>query len=96
MIYRILITKNAEKQLSKIEKSSQDSANNITILIDLMKITPNPHLHFNCKKLKAYIRANCYRWRVGDYRIIGQVLKDEIVIQIFEIAHRQGAYKGNK
>lgn len=31
-------------------------------------------------------------WRVGSYRILGQILDDEIVINIVRVGHRQGVY----
>lgn len=35
---------------------------------------------------------NGWRWRVGSYRILGQILDDEIVINIVRAGHRQGVY----
>lgn len=35
---------------------------------------------------------NGWRWRVGSYRILGQILDDEIVINIVRVGHRQGVY----
>ena len=35
---------------------------------------------------------NGWRWRVGSYRILGQILDDEISINIVRVGHRQGVY----
>ena len=35
---------------------------------------------------------NGWCWRVGSYRILGQILDDEIVINIVRAGHRQGVY----
>ncbi|EFR47406.1 hypothetical protein HCCG_01954 [Helicobacter cinaedi CCUG 18818 = ATCC BAA-847] len=44
-----------------------------------------------CQKAKG--RDNQYRWRLGDYRVIGIVENGEfLIVNITRIAHRQGAY----
>ena len=93
MIYKVIITKKALKQLEKIEKSSASNAEKIVVLINLIKSTDEPYLKWDCKKLKAYPHPHTYRWRIGAYRVIGVVKNDEILIEIIKIAHRQEAYK---
>jgi mRNA interferase RelE/StbE len=34
-----------------------------------------------------------WRWRVGDYRIIGQIDGDQIVVIVVRIAHRSTVYE---
>lgn len=91
MIYKVIITKKALKQLEKIENSSPKNAEKIVVLINLIKSTDEPYLKWDCKKLKAY-SSNTYRWRIGDYRVIGIVKNNELIIEIIKIAHRQEAY----
>ncbi len=45
----------------------------------------------NCKKLKG--RADAWRWRVGSYRIVGRVLDDELVVDVFKVGHRRDVYR---
>ncbi|MBU1878417.1 MAG: type II toxin-antitoxin system RelE/ParE family toxin, partial [Chloroflexi bacterium] len=44
-----------------------------------------------CRKLQGV--ENLWRVRVGDYRVIYQVLDDELVVDIVAVRHRGQAYK---
>ena len=39
--------------------------------------------------------GNIWRWRVGDYRIIGDVKSEILEIQLIEIFTREEAYKNS-
>lgn len=91
MFYRIVIAKKAQKEFKKIKISNPNIADKITILLDSLKTTDKPHLLPNAKKLKN--KTDTYRWRVGDYRIIGVIKDKELIIKVIKIAHRQEAYK---
>ena len=51
----------------------------------------NPTALSNCKKIQG--TKNTWRWRIKQYRIIGEVYKNELLIKIIEISTRQDAYK---
>jgi mRNA interferase RelE/StbE len=36
-----------------------------------------------------------WRWRVGDYRIVGKIINDQFVVLIVEVGHRSTVYKEN-
>lgn len=42
-------------------------------------------------KLQGY--ESLWRWRVGNYRIIGEVRTSELIIKIIEINTRENVYK---
>jgi mRNA interferase RelE/StbE len=44
-----------------------------------------------CRKLKA--SGQSYRIRVGDYRVVYDVVEDRRVIQIVRVRHRKDAYR---
>ena len=46
---------------------------------------------YDSKKLKA--NENAYRIRVGNYRILYEVFKQNLIIKIVRVAHRKDAYK---
>lgn len=86
MIYKVIITKKALKQLEKIEQSVPKNAEKIIVLINLIKSTDEPYLKWDCKKLKAYTPIT-YRWRIGEYRIFG-IIENKETIKITKIDKR--------
>lgn len=94
MSFKILISKKADKELKKIAKGNKEAHFDITIFIEKkLESTENPCILPNAKHLQGF-KDNRYRWRIGDYRIIGIVENGEVkVIEIIKIAHRQEAYK---
>lgn len=40
-------------------------------------------------------RSGEWRYRVGDYRIIAEIMDDRIVILVLSIGHRSDVYKGS-
>ncbi len=83
-MYSILIDPKARKQLRRIDprylKPIQSS-------ID--KLANNP---LTGKKLESELR-NQYSLRVGVYRIIYQLFKEELVVLVIRIDHRGQVYK---
>ena len=81
--YKIEITSSAKKEVKRLDLQV------IPRIIEKLKIlTINP-FPAGCKKL---IARNGYRIRVGDYRIIYDVLEKEKVIKIYRIGHRKDIY----
>lgn len=49
----------------------------------------------NAKKMKNYKHLeNCWRWRMGNYRVVGNINDIECIIKIIEISTREDAYGG--
>jgi mRNA interferase RelE/StbE len=59
-----------------------------TAAIDLLADDPRPPA---CRKLKG--EDNAYRVRVGDYRIVYEILDDRLVIHVVQIGHRRDVYR---
>lgn len=96
MISKVVIDKNPAKFLRKLAKSAPRAF----IKIDdfLSKDLPNaksPCTLPNTKRLVGFSDSR-YRWRLGEYRIIGIVENGEFyIIQIIKIAKRdEKTYKG--
>ena len=79
------------KALKKLQKCEAKISKRILTLIEEFKYTDDPRGHPNAMKIVGF--DNRYRWRVGDYRIIGDVFDDRVVIIIIKIAHRKDVYK---
>jgi len=84
-MYRLIISRVAEKQIETLPKQA---ANAIINKIDLLKNEPRPE---GCKKLQGYESA--YRVRSGDYRIIYRVEDKKLIIEVVRIGNRKDVYK---
>ncbi len=92
-MYEVELNKKAQKALVKMLDSDIFNAKSISLFLnDILATCDNPKSLKNAKKLKGY-KTDVWRWRIGNYRIIGEFLKGVLVIKIIEIAHRQNVYK---
>jgi len=82
-MYRILLTKRALKDLEKIDAETKTRIGN------KLKILINDPLG-NSRKLSNPL-IGIFRFRVGDYRIIFDMEKENIII--LRIGHRKDIYK---
>jgi mRNA interferase RelE/StbE len=87
LIYKLLIDDKIIKDLKKIDKKWQ-----IKILETIKKnIIKNPYIG---KKLVGNLSAY-YKYRVGNYRIIYEIIEKNVVIVIIKIKHRKDVYRNN-
>ncbi|STO97579.1 type II toxin-antitoxin system RelE/ParE family toxin [Helicobacter canis] len=96
MSYNIAYEKKVIKFLKKLAKSAPREFVKIDIFLNESLATcENPCTLPNAKHLQGF-NDNRYRWRLGDYRIIGIVKNDTFqVIQIIKVAKRdENTYKG--
>ena len=84
MNYTIVITEKALKQLSEIPNIY---AARITKRIDELAFNPFPK---DSNKLQV---IECYRIKIGDYRVIYSVDSNVLIIEIIRIKHRKDAYR---
>ena len=96
MSYKVKIKDKCVKYLKKLAESAPKDF----ILIDKfihnkLEVDENPCRFSNATHLSGY-NDNRYRWRIGNYRIIGIVNNGEFkVIEIIKIAKRdERTYKG--
>ncbi|MGY3701263.1 type II toxin-antitoxin system RelE family toxin [Leuconostoc gelidum] len=87
MMYNVTFTKQALKQLKKLDKFTQSTI--YQWIVNNLDGTDNPRLHG--KGLTAN-HSGQWRYRVGDYRVLANIIDDEIVIEIFTIGHRRDIY----
>ncbi|MBZ5947941.1 MAG: type II toxin-antitoxin system RelE/ParE family toxin [Leuconostoc gelidum] len=86
-MYNVTFTKQALKQLKKLDKFTQSTI--YQWIVNNLDGTDNPRLHG--KGLTAN-HSGQWRYRVGDYRVLANIIDDEIVIEIFTIGHRRDIY----
>jgi len=84
MIYRIVINKSAIKALAKINEPDYSK---IKAAIYQLAKNPRPQGYI---KLKG---RDAYRIRVGDYRIIYNVVDQQLLIDVINLGHRKDIYE---
>jgi len=82
--YRIVIKKSAAKEIERIEKKDR-----IRIVEKIRSLASDPH-PAGSKKLSGQDK---YRIRQGNYRILYQVINEELVINVVKVGHRRDIYQ---
>ncbi len=81
-MYEIYYTKNARKQISKLPKNIQE---HILSVIERTRIRPESYF-------KRMVGEKTYKLRAGKYRIIADMIKDQLVILIIKVGDRKNIY----
>lgn len=88
MAWSVEITDHAERQLRKLDAPVRRRI--LDWLDERIEGCKNPR-HFG-EALKGG-RAGLWRYRVGDYRIICQILDGRLVVLALAVGHRREAYR---
>jgi len=83
MSYEITFTDTSRKQFRKLEKDVQER---IITALERIRIRPESFV-------KKLVGDPGYRLRVGDYRVILDIQKSELIILVLKIGHRKNIYK---
>lgn len=86
MSYRLEIKDSARKQIARLSKPDQRRV--MVAIADLADV-PRPG---GVRKIVGADSA--YRIRVGDYRIIYEIIDRVLTIYIVRVAHRKDVYRG--
>ena len=84
MPYQIIFERTARKDIQKINQTDQVR---IIESIELLADEPRPK---GCKKLKG---REAWRIRVGNYRVIYEILDNLLIITVITVGHRRDVYK---
>ncbi|MFC5338466.1 type II toxin-antitoxin system RelE family toxin [Leucobacter denitrificans] len=85
MRYEITYARSALKTLRKIDRKT---AQRILRAIDALASDPHP---LGCKQLKG--GSGEMRIRIGDYRVVYDVIDAEVVVLVLRIGHRREVYR---
>lgn len=85
-MYELRYSPIALKQLEKLEKNLKER---IIATLERIRIRPESY----AKKLVGDLG---YSLRVGDYRVILDIYKNELLILVIKIGHRKNVYKLNR
>jgi len=85
-MYRVVVKPSAKRELKKL---SVAAATNIAKKIDSLAVNPRPE---GCKKLVTN-KAELWRVRVGDYRILYAIDDHIRIVDIHHVGHRREIYQ---
>lgn len=83
--YRVRLARRAVKSIARLSRAEQQR---IRAAIDLLADEPRPP---GCVALTG--EAGVYRVRVGDYRILYEVVDERLLILVVRIGHRRDVYR---
>ena len=89
MTWRVIWPKRVQKSLASIPKKQRVML--ISWVRENLDGCEDPRKVANGQKLVDTEKG--WRYRVGAYRIICELLDDEVVIKIVRVGHRQGVYR---
>lgn len=86
-MYHVVLTKQAEKSFDQLMKSNPRMGGRVGHAIDELAKDPNVGI-----PLRGDLRG-LFKYRVGTYRIIYEVIKSKLVVTIIDIGHRREVYR---
>lgn len=87
MDYRVKVSKTALKQIGKLPQEAQ---RRILDALDELDGTETPRE--TGKALQGALKG-FWRYRVGNYRIVCQIIDQELVVLVVKVAHRRDVYR---
>jgi mRNA interferase RelE/StbE len=87
-VWRIEITRTAEKQITKLTRPAQKSIQRFL----RERLTPADNPRQWGKPLQGEKRG-LWRYRVGDYRLICDIQDEKITVLVLEVGHRKDVYR---
>jgi mRNA-degrading endonuclease RelE of RelBE toxin-antitoxin system len=88
MIWRIEVKPTAEKQYSKLGKTTKRRIQDALLELERAE---NPLLHYAVRQLTGKLKGD-YRVRIGNWRVLFTSNRDEKVIYVYAILPRGDAY----
>ncbi len=87
MIYKVKLSPKAQKQLRKLDKGVAS----LIVRYLYKNIDGSANRREKGKRLTAN-RAGQWRYRVGDYRVICDIIDDELVVLAMTVGHRRDVH----
>ena len=85
--WKITFKTSAFKEYKKLDKKTKLKINEV---LKILQISPLSEI---LKIRKIQNKNNCYRIRMGDYRIIYSIQKHELIVEIIRLGHRKDVYR---
>jgi len=82
-MYEIILAKSVEKFLDKLDSKERER---IILALDKLRIRPEAYI-------KRLVGEKLYKFRVGNYRLIIDLNKNQLLILVVKMGHRRNIYK---
>jgi len=86
--WRIEITRTAERQITKLDRTAQKSIQEF--LRERLLVADDPR---SLGKPLHGDKRGLWRYRVGDYRLICDIQDERITLIVLEVGHRRNVYR---
>jgi len=87
-MYKVIIEDKARKELKKMDQFQMKII--LRWIRNNLEGTQNPRAHG--KALTADYQGY-WRYRVGNYRILAEIVDDQVIINVVKVGHRREVYK---
>lgn len=84
MSYRIVISKRAKSELANVQQRDRIRLEQALYLLSQNPTPPNS---------KKLIGLEARRVRVGDYRIVYEIIQEQLVVYVIHVGHRSDVYR---
>ena len=84
-IYTVIYAPRARKQIEELPPQIKLRIDNV--IVNHLSVNP-----FFGKALKGELKG-LFSYRVGDYRIIYSISRNELIIQVIKVMHRRDVYR---
>ena len=85
--YKLQLTRQAESSLERMARHEPDLYKRVVQVLEDLQHDP-----FQGKPLKGQLKGR-YSYRVGTYRIIYTVFRNQLLIVVIDIGHRRDIYR---
>jgi len=82
-MYDIILSRRSAKYINKLDPIDR---NRILIALDKLRIRPQAYL-------SRLVGIKLYKFRAGNFRIIVDLQKNQLVVLVIKIGHRKNIYK---
>lgn len=82
MVYAIIWSESAARELGKLDRSVAKR-----VLESIQRLESNPH-----PSLRRLVGVPYYRLRVGDFRLIIEVVQDRLFVLVLRVSHGRTVY----
>jgi len=82
MVYKIIWSESASRQLGKLDRAV---VKRILERVQQLEVDP-------LRYLRRLVGVPYYRLRVGDFRVIVEVIQDRLLVLVLKVGHRSAVY----
>lgn len=86
-MYRVELTRQAAKAFDDLMNSQPKMGERVAQVLDRLAHDPEQGIRLRGKL------GNCWKYRIGVYRIIYQIVHQRLIVTVLDIGHRKDVYR---